>query len=363
MMDSINSEQFTEKPSLLVFREHKHNYSPLFKKVVSEPARVLMKELIENPDFYTIEERKKILQIYTNAIELRGVYSMLGKGFEDQVSEVRLSIIPQIESFQDFFSDVYAQERESFPLTPRFHEKLFKSIKASERFCRLIDKMETSGYGEPVVFNLRKVIDDEFRNENDYYNDDGSGMTFEYESSCGDLSNAMVKMDEEGFRNCVLQNIIDNIHKRAFRDIVEEESFVRIRKEEKIDLSLRSLLIYYTKLISNRLKSLFTQSKNKKTTENGGRQNSVFVNNKKVRMRFTKDLENDRRINVFIENNGFPFEGDPNSVFDWGIGSGSGIGLASAKSFLKNYDASIEMILNIDETFTVGLKINIPIYE
>lgn len=264
--------------------------------------------------------------------------------------------------FKIFFSDVYAQERESFPLTPRFHEKLFKSIKSSERFCQLIDKMETSGYGEPVVFNLRKVIDEEFHNDNDSYTEDGSGM-YEYGPSWGDLSDVNVKMDEEGFRICVLQNIIDNIHKRAFRDIVEEGPISRIHQEEKIDLSLRSLLIYYARLISNRLKSLFIQPKDKIVSENNDRQNLVYVNDKKVRVRFTKDLENDRRINVFIENNGFPFEGDPNSVFDWGIGSGSGIGLASAKSFLKHYDASIKMIQDIDETFTVGLKINIPIYE
>ena len=362
-MDANNSEQYTEIPSIKIFREHKHNYRPLFRKVVSEPARVLMKEFIDNPEFYTLEERKKILQIYTNAIELRGVYSMLGKGFEDQVSEVQFSIIPQIKTHQEFFSDVYAQERGDFPFTPRFHEKLFKSIKLSERFCQLIGKMETSGYGNPVVFNLRKVIDDEFKDDNDYNSEDGSGMTFEYVSLCGDLSNVNVKMDKEGFQICVLQNIIDNIHKRAFRDIVEEEPIIRIHQEEEIDLSFFSILVYYIKLISNRLKSLFARSKDKKTTDNNSQQSSVFVNEKKVRVRFTKDLENERRINIFIENNGFPYEGDPNSAFDWGVGSGTGIGLASAKSFLKNYDASIDMNLNIDETYTVGLKINIPIYE
>lgn len=362
-MDCVNSEQFSEKPSLKVFREHKHNYSPLFGKVVSEPARVLIKELIANPNFYTVEEREEILRIYTNAIELRGNYSMLGKGFEDQVSEVRLSIIPQIESFHDFISEVYAQKRENYPLTPRFNEKLYKSIISSEKLCKLIEKMETPGYGEPVVFNLRKVINDEFRSDIDYYSEDGSGMTFEYESLWGDLASVKVKMDKEGFRICVLNNIIENIHKRAFQDTVEEEPIIRIQQDEKIDLSLMSRLKYSTNNYSLRNHFAHSHSKDNMVTENSDQQSSVFGNNKKVRVRFTKDNKYERRINIFIENNGYPFEGDVNKVFDWGVGSGSGIGLASAKSFLKNYDASIEMIKNIDETFTVGLKINIPIYE
>ena len=290
-MDCVNSEQFSEKPSLKVFREHKHNYSPLFGKVVSEPARVLIKELIANPNFYTVEEREEILRIYTNAIELRGNYSMLGKGFEDQVSEVRLSIIPQIESFHDFISEVYAQKRENYPLTPRFNEKLYKSIISSEKLCELIEKMENPGYGEPVVFNLRKVIDDEFKSDIDYYNEDGSGMTFEYEPFCGDLSNVKVKMDEEGFRICVLQNIIDNLHKRAFKDTVEEEPFRRIQQDEKMEFGMMSRLKYSTN--KNRLKSYFTQSNDNKIAENEDHQDSVFVNDKKVRMRFEKDNNND----------------------------------------------------------------------
>ena len=42
--------------------------------------------------------------MYTDAIELRGKYDMLGKNVDDQIREIKKSIIPQIETLTNFVS-------------------------------------------------------------------------------------------------------------------------------------------------------------------------------------------------------------------------------------------------------------------
>lgn len=344
------------------FREHKHNYKRLFRNVISDPARVIMEEFIKNPEYFTLEERSQILRIYTNSIELRGTYNMLGKPFEEQISEKQLSIIPQINDITDFFRDIYSQNREFAPLTPHFNKKLAKSLEASNRFCQLLETMELPGYGTSSVFNLRKIVDEEFRKDQDEYSGEGYHMSYQYESFCGELSTLKVSMNEEGFRIHVLNNLIDNLHKRAFLDFEPDTTITPKTKNNEV-LEYEKLSIFYSlyKSFIGRLKNIFCSSA--KLPNSGEETFEESRKEKKVLMKIEKDISNSDRINLFIMNNGEPFKGNTETVFDWGIGNGSGIGLSSARSFLKEYDATIKMVTDNNTEYKVCFIINIPVYE
>jgi signal transduction histidine kinase len=321
-MNVIKKEN-TLPPDISTFREHKHNYAPLFQKVVSNPARSILKEWIENPGYFTEEERRKILRMYTDAIELRGKYDMLGKNVDDQIREIKKSIIPQIETLTNFYRDIFIayrgnEEKVVEPIYTELNSDLQNSIINSKKLLDLMDAMEKTEFGLQTTFNLRKVIDDEFRTDIREEISKGNGNNFIYESFCGDLSDTMVCMDEDGFKINVIGNIISNFHKHAFLDAVENGT-----------------------LMSS--------------------EDDFFNTSKRVKMIFEKSSEKTNYIRVIIKNNGKIFDGDTESVFSWGVGAGSGIGLTSARNFLKHYNASINMDNTIDEEgYTVSFILIIP---
>lgn len=345
--------------TLKCIRDHKHNYSPLINKVIKKPASILLKEMIDNPDYFTEEERERILIIHENAILLCGIYSMLGKNTEDQVDEVNKNIIPQIETLKEFFLDVYKfSGRAVEPVNLPINRSLYKSLITSDKLCDLLSKIDCPGYGSNSTFNLRKVIDDTFKDDLSEIGDTGAVSSYEYNSFCGDLSNTNVCISEEGFRFHVLGNIIVNLHKHAFKDAVEDEnSFIKIKEGKK--MSKFAIFLYG---IYDSFRILF---KKKRVVTSGKSTFTQIVQDdnsciKLVRMRFEKDSNNEKRINVIIENNGEMFNGDKESVFSYGVGVGSGIGLASARAFLQHYHSTIKMFTNENDIYKVGFIINIP---
>lgn len=345
--------------TLKCIRDHKHNYSPLIKKVIKKPASILLKEMIDNPEYFTEEERERILIIYEDAIYLSGVYSMLGKNTEDQVDEVNKYIIPKIESLKEFFLDVYQfSGRAVEPVNLPINRSLYNSLITSQKLCNLLSKIDCPGYGSNSTFNLRKMIDDTFRDDLSEIGETGAVSCYEYNSFCGDLSDTNVCINEEGFKIHVLGNLIVNLHKHAFKDAMEDEySFKNIKEGKKMGKFAIFLYGFY-----DSLRILFRKMKVVKSGKNIFTQNDQSANSciKLVRMRFEKDPNNEKRINVIIENNGEMFNGDKESVFSYGVGAGSGIGLASARAFLQHYHSTIKMFTNEEDIYKVGFIINIP---
>lgn len=339
------------------FREHKHNYARLFRTVVSEPARAIMEEYLNHPEYFSPSEREQILRIYTDAIELRGAYNMLGKLYEEQVSEKEVSMIPQIENLAQFFKSIYATRRDTVPITPRFNKKLLESYLSSTRFCQLLHTMEVPGYGTASGFYLRKVVDEEFKKDLDK-----DGFKYKYESFCGDLSTVKINMNEEGFKIHVLSNIIENFHKYAFADAYIESKGRKTEDNDTLTLGNLSIFYYIYKSFLSRMKDIVLPSHQSK--EPSPLLEISTPKDNAVRMELKLDPSDSKRVNLFIMNNGESFDGDPESVFSGKkTAKGSGIGLSSARNFLQEFGATIKMVTNPNEDYKVCFIINAPIYE
>lgn len=85
----------------------------------------------------------------------------------------------------------------------------------------------------------------------------------------------------------------------------------------------------------------------------------------KVRIRFSREIDSPTMLTVTIENNGTPFYGDMESVFEKGVSEkdegGHGIGLYSARRFIKYHGGAISMFRPTEGGYNVGFKIQIPV--
>ena len=85
-------------------REHKHNYSEDFGLVVSAPVKSLLKELIYNPNIFSIDEKEYIIEIFTKSMEMRGLYESLGWPVGIQLNKVTNEMVPCIRNNAEFFT-------------------------------------------------------------------------------------------------------------------------------------------------------------------------------------------------------------------------------------------------------------------
>ena len=84
--------------------------------------------------------------------------------------------------------------------------------------------------------------------------------------------------------------------------------------------------------------------------------------NKHIRVDFFPNKTEAGRMDVLIRNNGRPFRGDTEAIFENGVGHGTGVGLFSARRFLAASGGTIRMTTYDDDEFTVGINISLPIY-
>ena len=369
MSDTQSIIQKTDGEESVILRNHKHDYAKLFQKVVSKPARTIIKEFIKHPDFFTEEERKEILQIYTDAIELRGKYDMLGKNVDDQIFEIERSFIPQIRNLNTFYNKVYALNRKDKngndiePENSYFFPHLFKAIQSHSKLCDLMTDMHNAGYGKKSSFFLMDLINKAFYEDIAEYESIGIS-TYHYKFYGRELSDVKVCLDADGFKIHVLDNLINNFHKYAFNDIFEEsliESTFNYSHENigNLDVSVSFLL----GSVTERLLNMWNPKHNNVETIDTSNVPKDEDREKLVRMELQKDENDNHRINVIIKNNGEKFIGDTQSVFSYGNGRGTGIGLASARSFIEYHGGTIKMeTYDYDnDIFTVGFIINLPI--
>lgn len=321
-------------------REHKHNYSEDFGLVVSAPAQALLAEMIANPEVFTLEEKDTIVKLFAISMEMRGTYECLGWPIDNQLDRVKNFMIPQIRKNADFFTSMVSK-----PVEYRDRwivSKLRMALSETDSLCNKLETIETFDYGESEPFSLKDVIRDTFNKDNIAVCSQG-GIPIQLETFYGEYPEVMVEMDYKGFCSYFLGNIIKNLHDHAFKDI-DDLLNSSIKDETKKSL-WRKIKIWFRHIRNDR----FADMPNTPLPE------------KKVRILFKRDEQDSQRIILVIENNGKTFDGDTESVFDNGVGSGSGIGLYSAKRFLNAYHATIEMYTNMESEFKVGFIINLPI--
>lgn len=288
-------------------REHKHNYAGDFGIVVSTPLRSLMKEMLSNPEAFTQEERDTIFRYYDLSTELRGSYEILGWSIDEQLSRIKDPLIPQLEKNAELFKSIAGSDIQ-FKDT-LLQRKLGMALSETEAFIVHLLKIESIDYGSPDPFPLFDVVEAVFDRENENKGCLGHEPIMVETTNKWRFDETNVFLNKDGFCKYFLGNIIKNLEYHAFKDF-----------DKKV---------------------------------------------KKVRISVWEDESDSHRINLMIENNGHPFFGDTDKVFEARIGDGSGIGLHSARQYLEHFDSTIKMETrnDPDEEYKVLFKINLPKYE
>lgn len=333
-MESINNT-LEQKDLCRIVREHKHNYARDFGNVVCLPADSLFDEMIENPSAYSIYDKQKIIEVFKRAVRSQAIYEFLGFSVEEQMHRIEETIIPMIlansEEYKSILQDV-SREYHNIALV----EILKRSLNQTKECCETLKNFDTLKHGNPEVFNLRSIVLQPFDEYNKSCGLTGNGIVltidrpFRYE-------NTRVFLPKDDFQKYVLQNIISNIKDHAF---VGNDFHIQTHT------SPQKKVCIFKKLINSFSKNHILQP----------------IRVPMVRIRFNHIVEKND-IQISISNNGVPFCGNPSRIFDLGVGSGSGIGLWSAKHFLEQYNGSIQMISHPDQEFPVEIIITLPIYD
>lgn len=327
-------------------REHKHNYSEDFGLVVSAPVKSLLKELIYNPNIFSIDEKEYIIEIFTKSMEMRGLYESLGWPVGIQLNKVTNEMVPCIRNNAEFFTSLIGGN--AVFQDPWLVSKLKMALNETEGLCAKLENIEHFEYGESEPFNLKAEIKEAFFKDNSAIGFRG-GQPIQIETFFGEYSDIMVDMNRKSFRTHLIGNIIKNLHDHAFKEMDNDSSSERYCSKENM-----SFWVWLLNIVKFR--------KKKFTHLNFIDELPTSVQEKRVRISFHKDMSSKHRINLVIENNGKAFRGDVNEVFEKGIGDGEGehIGLYSAKQFLKAYGATISMFTNDNGEYKVGFLINLP---
>lgn len=301
MADQTNerSEQIS------IIRENVHKRSKDFGYVVSEPARALHNELIEHPEVFSLEERRLIASIYEQAIEDAYIFQSLGKPLTLQLEKLWNDVVAHIRNNVDRFNTLIKNEK----LSQYTLAWLQSSVLNTDKLIDGLFNIEQAGYGDPEAVSLAKLIKSFVTNRSRISAQLGD-PSYNVDFFFGEYYYATFYLNPESFELHVLGHIFDNFDKHAFCG----DKYV---DGEKV---------------------------------------------KNVRIDFMEDESDEGRVNILIRNDGHPFTGDSSAVFEKGVGHGSGIGLFSARKMIEAIGGSIQMQTYVNEEYTVGFLINLPIY-
>lgn len=332
----IDSNELTKK-----VRIHKHNYAGEFGNVAVDPIASLVDELIANPDAFSKSERAEILESYCRALQIKGIYGILGYDLEKQLAIVKEEMVPDIQKNCRLLNEIVSRDRHF--VSPYLIEIINWANSNAADLCSKLNNIENDDKGEAKIVPIMSIVEKEFEDEQKIRARKGLS-SFECFFYGRDCSNTMVLLDPDGFRIQVLHNIIENIHKWAFPD----DPSKLIDQTNNLNWWKRLCLFF------KRLSLVFSRKGMKSPKDS--------IIDRQVRVHFTQDGTG--FIKIEIENNGKPLPSnqDPNKLLEYGIGSGTGIGMYSAADFLKKNGCTIEIESTPNDEFTVHLIIKIPVY-
>lgn len=293
-----------------LIREHKHNYAGEFGNVVVDPFLSVLEELIKNPTLFEEEEKQKILEGLIKALHSQGSYDLLGYNLSEQIAQVKETIVPEINENCELLKSILSKYREFD--NSYIPDILNWSISHTQSLSLKLLNIQNDDKGVSRPILLLSFVDQLFREAEDERNRKGKN-SFKHDIFGRNLSDLQVFIDPDGFKTNVIHNIIENIHKYAF----PETNPTDIDIEERM-----------------------------------------------VRISFSKTSADTNMVTMIIENNGMPFEGDIASVFNDGYhtGKGTGIGMFSASKFLDECGGNIAFESTPNNEYTVHFIIKLPIY-
>ena len=288
-----------------VIRENAHKNADLFGIVVSSPAWELEKLMIESPETFRVEERRLISTIRANAVADAQVFQLIGKPLKEQLRFVENSFIPHIKENVGFYNHLLGNRN----LNNVILMWLRQSVSKSDELIEGLEKFESADFGNPEPFVLSRFLRSFITERNKRFALLGE-TSYYTEYFFGEGYPVEVMLNPESFKTHVLCHVFDNFDKHAFCG-PEFESGEK-GKHIRVDFFLNK-------------------------TETG-------------------------RMDILIRNNGRPFKGDTEAIFENGVGHGTGIGLFSARRFLAASGGTVRMTTYDDDEFTVGISINLPVY-
>ena len=325
-------------------REHKDTYASDFGDVVVRPMDSLLFELINNKENFSTTEIRSIVEAFTSSMYQHGWYESLGLNVEQELEQVKSDMIGQIKTNSELFASLISRGIKFRDKS--LYEKLRSAYDKTEDFCDKLENLENLSYDSNEQFEICSQIRTFFNEENNNLSLFGiSPINFEYYYN--GLEEKKVFMSKEGLRKLVLGNIMKNLQEHAFEEIdqIKPDS-----NSVKVSYPWWAKFIIIFLPLSIRMRYMKPYNDN----------TDVELQEKKVRISFLPDSEVPQRIKILIENNGKPFFGNTENVFEYGIGEGSGIGLYSAKKFLEKYNAEISMVPSNTDEYKVKFIINIP---
>lgn len=379
-------------------REHKHNYSSEFGSVVMEPCRTLFKELLRNPGVFTSEEREEIVTLFKSSNRISSLYEILGLSSAQIDKRIETSLRPEMRKklwslqeegmcteivsdglgypadscLQIFFSSPQMQTRSKMLL-------VVESFSLYEELCTFLDNRSLTV--QEQLANIDEQIIPYLR-----------GLSEKYIHYCSKIETT----EFDGGYKCAKTPYVDEFLVKTLQGANDRidgliEMLSNIRSEE---FGVKEVFMIRTELRD----SLYSVNKKKQIKGEPGWVFSINPGNapyacvclnrksfeKKVLDNLFKnfddhafddfELDKERKVtvslsqdedgsfvNVEIKNNGAEFNGDVNSVFDLGVGSGTGIGLCSAKKFLEKNGGSICMQTKPREDYPVSFLIKLPL--
>lgn len=314
-------------------RLHKHNYAGEFGNVVVDPLLSVLEELIKNPQLFEEEEKQRILDGLRKSLHSQGAYDLLGYVLSEQLTQLKDVIVPGINDNSELLKSILAKYR-NFE-NPYLPDILKWSLEHTQSLSFKLLNIQNDDKGTSKPIPLLDFVEQLFIEDKEEKNRKGKS-SFEYEIFGRELSDIQVFLEPDGFKNNVIHNIIENIHKYAFPETI----YVAFKKKS-----------LYEKLIE-RINYML------------GLQKYITIEERKVRISLCQTPDETNMVSLIIENNGIPFDGEIDSIFNWGYhtGKGSGIGMFSAYEYINKYGGNIIAESTPNSEFTIRFIIKLPIY-
>lgn len=285
-------------------RKLKHDYAEQFAKIIVKPAKDLLKECLSNPESFDDRQKRRILRAYENAIKLENTFELLGNPFETQIGTfkdyVSLLTDDNVALYQAVLQEKINNQGERPFRSNTLVETLQYAANNTDEFCDKLNGMDHYEFEKADSFKLSREVEDAFRDDLNYCGITGK-VTYRITRDFDRTIDDSVNVNLTAFKDHVIGNIIKNIHEHAF---IEQS-----RYDYEVHLATRRI---------------------------------------------------GEHIELIIANNGVPFHGDVDKVFNEGVGEGTGIGLYSAKQCLEHYDCTIRMVANENEKYHVCFIISFP---
>jgi len=340
-------ELVSEKQILDRVRSHRHGAAKDFKNKFFEPSEYLFDQVIEHPENFSYSERKEIYQMYKLAKDVSSKFDMLGYDFKMQLM-VRDSLVDMTSNCQTIL-DSYCS-RLDLKLPKYVMDSLAIAASAKKEIKNILQSIEYEIDNNPEPIVLRKVLKEYFSKQSFQ----GNEVPIQFTYSMIGFADTKVFLNEKAFIEHVLKNILSNLRMHASSK--EEYKSTKEKTKSNISILVRRLFA--------KIRNLLHKSR-ENDVEEENKTLEPLINKVHIKLE-GETIDNKEYVQLTISNNGKPFTGDINKVFNENFttgNGGTGFGMYEMKKYIEEIKGTIKMVTHTNEKYPVELIITLPIYE